>query len=490
MDSRNNQWQDAQRQSPAAIFILLWSTTIKLIKGFWPLLVVYVFKQEKNDDNLMLLWVGLGFSMLAIGGAVIGYWFKKFQIKEETLIIQTGWLKKKTLSIPAHTIQAVHLEQNVWQQALGVAKVSFDSTGSDDIEAKLDALAIGKAEQLRFLLMQKTSALPEDDDLSREHASSIYSLAFSDLVKLSLTANHLEAFLILFALIFNLLDELKQIFGSNEYIDEYGRQLLGQTTLFISVLVIMVTVLSMLFSMVRTMVTYYGFNLVEGEQRWIIAYGLFDKTKNIIPTNKIQILSWNANWLRRNIDYWTIKIQTIGHKENKKNKVNIPVISFEKVKQLVNSYQYFDGIDEHTSLPIEAAYWKRRAGRNAVLLTLAPVTILYLWIGWQALVFLALFPYLVWNYYRWYKNFRWQTNEAGLQMISGVFGRKYTLLNWQKVQQIHLQQNFYQRRRQLATVIFVTAGGTVTLPYIRQSIAIPLIDQVLYEVESKEISWM
>jgi putative membrane protein len=486
-----HQWGEPQRQSPAAIFILLWSTAINLLKGFWPVLAVYFFKDEKDDDSLTLLWGFAGFSVLTIWGAVLGYWFKKFHIKDDTLIIQSGWLRKKTLSIPVHSIQAVHLEQNLWQQAFGVAKVSFDSIGSDSIEAKLDALTMGKAEELRHLLMEKKAiASPEADKVKQESISSTYSLAFPDLMKLSLTANHLEAFFILLALLINVMDELRQIFGGDDYMDTYGRDLMGQTVLFTSILVIAVIVLSMLFSIARTMVKYYGFRLMDAEQRWIISYGLFDKTKKIVPINKIQILSWKANWLRRKIDYWTVQVQSVGHKENKKTNIHIPVISFEQVIQLVNSYQYYSKIDDERSLKIEPAYWKRSVWRSAVIITLIPMMVFYFWIGWQAMILLLIHPFLVWNEYLWCRNFRWQTNEAGIQLVSGVFGRKFTLLNWKKVQQVRLHQNLYQRNRQLATVIFVTAGGKVTLPYIPVAMATSLVDQVLYEVESKEENWI
>lgn len=484
-----SQWQEPQRQSPAAIFILLWSTAIQLLKGFWPVLVLYFFRGEKDDDSLTLLWGLIGFGVLTAWGAVIGYWFKKLHIKDETLVIQSGWLKKKTLSIPIHSIQAVHLEQNVWQQAFNVAKVSFESTGSDDIEAKLDALHTEKAEQLRQLLM-KTETLSATEEIEQEKPRSIYSLDMGDLIKLSLTANHLEAFFILLALLINVMDEIRQIFGGSDYIDAYGRQLLGQTALYISGLMVAVTVLSVLFSIVRTMIKYYGFRLVDADQRWVISYGLFDKTKKIAPLNKIQILSWNANWLRRKIDYWTIKVQSVGHRENKKTNISIPVISFEQVIQLVDPYQRFHTLNEETGLRIEPGYWKRRISRNAVVFTLIPIALTAFWLNWQALLFLAVFPYLAWTYYRWYRNFRWHTDGTGIQMVSGVFGRKFTLLNWRKVQQVHLHQNVYQRNHGLATVVFVTAGGQATLPDIRISMATSLVDQVLYEVESREESWM
>lgn len=483
-------WQSPQRQAPAAIFILIWSTAFNLIKGFWPVFAIYFFRGEK-DESWAVLPAVIGFGLLSIIGAVVGYWFKKFHITNDTFVMQSGWLKKKTLSIPIHTIQAVHLEQNLWQQAFGVAKVSFDSVGSDDVEAKLDALAVGKAEQLRELLMEKKAMnAPDPSEAIQENAFPTYSLSFSDLIKLSLTANHLEAFFILVALLINILDEVKQIFGGIDYLDTYGRSLLGQTMFVLTFLLLAVVVVSMLFSMARTMIKYYGFQLSDADRRWIISYGLFDKTKKIVPLNKIQILSWKANWLRRKIDYWTIQVQSVGHKEHKRNNIQVPVVSFGSVIQLVSGYQHYEEVQNERSLTIDSAYWKRSASQRSLIITLIPAVILHYWFGWQALPVLLLYPFLVWGDFRWYRNFRWQTNAAGIQMLSGVFGRKYSLLNWKKIQQVHLHQSLYQRNRDLATVVFVTAGGKLSLPYIPLSTATHLVDQVLYEVESKAENWM
>lgn len=489
-NNANNPCQVPQRQSPAAIFIMIWSTAINLLKGFWPVLAIYLFRGEK-DESFNLIWMLAGFAILSIIGAAVGYWFKKFHITNDILVVQSGWLKKKTLSVPIHTIQAVHLEQNLWQQAFGVAKVSFDSVGSDNIEAKLDALAIGKAEQLRQLLMEKKAMnVSELHESVQENTLPAYSLSFADLIKLSLTANHLEAFFILAALLINILDEVKQVFGDIDYLDTYGRSLLGQTVIALTFLLVAVVVVSMLFSMLRTMIKYYGFHLIDADQRWIISYGLFDKTKKIVPLNKIQILSWKANWLRRKIDYWTIHVQSVGHKENKKSNIHVPVVSFQRLTQLVGSYQPFEAFGEQRSLTISPAYWKRSAMRRSLILTLVPAVVIYFWLGWQALAVLLLYPFLVWGDFQWYRNFRWQTNETGIQMLSGVFGRKFSLLNWRKIQQVHLDQNLYQRNRHLATVVFVTAGGKLSLPYIPLTTAHRLVDQVLYEVEGKTESWM
>lgn len=324
----------------------------------------------------------------------------------------------------------------------------------------------------------------------KEKALPAYRLSFSDLIKLSLTANHLEAFFILAALLINILDEVKQIFGDSDYLDTYGRSLVGQTMFVLTFLLVIVIVVSMLFSIARTMIKYYGFELNDADRRWIISYGLFDKAKKIVPLNKIQILSWKANWLRRKIDYWTVQVQSVGHKQNQKSNIHVPVVSFERVVQLVGDYQPYKGFGIERSLTISPAYWIRSASRRSVILTVVPAIVLYFWLGNLALTVLFFYPFLVWNDFQWYRNFRWQTCEMGIQMQSGVFGRKFSLLNWKKIQQVHLHQNLYQRNKGLASIVFVTAGGKLTLPYISLSMAHRLVDQVLYKVESKAENWM
>src|SRR5690606_11368512 len=142
-----------------AIFIMLWSTSLKILKGFWPVLVLYFFKGETDENSISLLWLVLTFVFFSLVSTIISYWFKQFYTHDDSLIIKSGWFRKKTLSIPFQNIQAVHLEQNVWQQFLGVSRVSFDATGSEEVEAQLEALPTPKAEALKNLLMAKTSLM-------------------------------------------------------------------------------------------------------------------------------------------------------------------------------------------------------------------------------------------------------------------------------------------------------------------------------------------
>ena len=492
ISSNTSPWESPQRQSPAAIFIILGKTSLQLLKSLWPVLVVYFVQNEKDDFSLWLLWFVAGFGVLSLLGTFTGYWFRKFYIRENHLIVQSGWLRKKNLSIPFQNIQAVHLEQNVWQQLLSVSRVSFDATGSEKVEVQLDALATEKAEELKRLLMsQARSGADQKEDAGESKRS--YRLGFTDLLKLSLTANHIEAFLILLIFGLNLMGEIKRFidFDEQEYINTYARETLSQTTYVLFVLLLAIATVSLLFSIVRTFIRFFEFSLSDNGQSWKITHGLFNRQQKTIPLNKIQLISWQASWLRRKLNYWIIRVQSVGHsQQDRKQHVQIPILAFPRVVALADSYQEFRGIDPEQSKPIQADYWKRKTLLIGLPLAIIPMLASWYWLEWWALGFLLLAAYTTGHYYVAWKNFRWQTIPAGLQIRSGAWGRKFSLLNWNKVQQVHIRQTPYQRRNNLADLVFVTAGGRIRLPYLSLSTAIALADQVLYEVESKNESWM
>lgn len=487
----DNAWEVPQRQSPAAIFIMLWSTAFKILKGFWPVLALYFFKGEGDENSFSFLWLVLTFVIFSFAGTLIGYWFKKFWVVDDTLVIKTGWFRKKILSIPFQNIQAVHLEQNVWQRFFGVSKVSFDATGSEEVEAQLEALPTAKAEALKDLL----SSQGESEHAGKTEpaaANHTYKLRFIDILKLSLTANHLEAFLILVAVGLNLLDELKQIFefDSQEYIDTYANQVIGQSVLLISILVLGVAFVSVLFSIIRTFIKFYGFSLSDNIKEWKISYGLFNREQKTIPVRKIQILSWRTTWLRRKYNYWIMHVQSVGYKQDQKQNIQIPILDSAKIPALANAYQPYNVEDTSGREGIEAAFWKRKLLVSALPITLFLMAVSVYWLGAWSLAFIVVFLYLGLFYHKFWKNFRWQTQEEGIQIVSGAWGRKITLLNWKKIQQVHIHQGIYQRNHQLADLVFITAGGKVMLPYIQYATAIALADFVLYEVERKNEAWM
>lgn len=486
-------WHTPQRQSPAAIIILLMKTAITLIKTFWPVFILVILRKKNEGTSTTILLVLLGFAIVALIATIIRYLFFHFYIENENFIIKTGWLQKKTVSIPIQNIHAVNLEQSLWQQLFKVTKLTLDSSGSEKTEAKIHALPIKKAELLKQLLLSSSENKLPGTAANVPVETSVHKLSNADLLKLSLSANHLEAFVILLGLSLNVLDDIRKIFNfdETELVKTYSGKILDQTVFVIGIVFTLVAVVSVITSVVRTILKYYNFTIEETGRTWKISFGLFTNHQKIIPFNKIQILSWRASWLRRKINFWILHVQSIGHDETKrKQHTQIPVTTLNSVLTLVPVYQQSPVLKPGEGLQIEPAYWIRRTLVVGLPVTILLFTVFYLWIGAAGSWILLFLVYFGCYNYTLYKNFRWQTNEEGIQLYTGAWGRKFTLLTWKKVQQIQLNQNPYQRSHQLATIILKTAGGNLELPYIQYKTAKQLADYTLYLVESKDEEWM
>ncbi|MBK7559647.1 MAG: PH domain-containing protein [Chitinophagaceae bacterium] len=487
-------WDKPQRQSAGAIFIMFLKTAVVLIKSFWPLLIILVLRKkgDESSGNYFLLIIILFISLTFIV-TLIEFWFFKFHIKQHNLIIQSGWLKKRTITIPVQYIQEVHLEQNLLQRLLKVVSVNINSAGSQKVEANIDALPYKKAEELKVLLLSQSHVGTGQAIEEIIPKKMITSLGTADLMRFSLSTNHLETFVIISALSLNLIDDLKEAFNIDSWglMRSYADKAAGETTLVVSILVIAGALISVVASVIRTVIKFYNFTIEQIQHGWKISFGLINRQQKIIPSNKIQVLTWKANWIRRKLNLWIIHVQSIGYSITKRKQlIQIPVTSLDQVLSLIPVYQLTPVFETNKGQRIEPAYWKRKLLFTATPVTLILVLIIYLWIGVAAIGVLLLFFYLAWYFNKWYKVFRWQINDEGIQLFSGVWGRKYSLLTWKKIQQVAVTQNPYQRTHQLANCIFFSVGGRVELPYIQLSTANYLANLSLYYVESRDEHWM
>lgn len=500
-------WEIPQRQSPAAIFILFIKTIFNLAKAFWPVLLIYVFREkEEGESNFILILTVLGFGLLSILITLLKFWFYKFSISGENLHIQSGWWKRKKMSIPLKNIQSVQLEQDLWQRIFKVSKVSFDSAGSDQVEARIDALEVSKAEKLKEILLKEKQEIIHSTDTTEatdvpvsemssptDSVSKVYRLDGGDLLKLSLSANHFEAFFILLAFGYRFLEDLGGVMGAkkDELMQSYADEALNQSIFILLSGFALIAGISIVFSAGRTLFKYYDFKLVETEKNWKVSWGLTTRQQKIVPFSKIQMLTYQSNWLRRKLDFWMIYINVIGQvKTQAKTRITLPFTSLDKVLSVTSVYLSSDTLKEEGK-GIAKVYWIRKAILLALPLSvLVSVGLYFLVSHYMAWLGIILLGYLTVYFYIWQQNFQWIADESGLWLCAGVWGRKYTLLKWQKIQQIELRQTLYQYRKQFTDIHFITAGGVAVIPYLKLETAQRLRDEVLYLVESKEEDWL
>ena len=188
MNSRQIDWSVPQRQSWAALFIILFKVIARLLKIFWVLLLYFFFKNKSGQFDVFEIAV-VGLSIVTLVGSVLEFIYFRFHIQENDLIIRSGFISKSTVTIPLNKIQAVHIEQTWLHNLLNAARLSFDSAGSEKIEVKIDAINAKEAEDFkRFILHAK----PQDELQTAPQEELLIDLNLKDILKLSISANHVE----------------------------------------------------------------------------------------------------------------------------------------------------------------------------------------------------------------------------------------------------------------------------------------------------------
>ncbi|MBO9566928.1 MAG: PH domain-containing protein [Niastella sp.] len=490
-----NSWSTPQRQAKAGLLIILFKAAVTIIKTVWPLLVLLLVKENKKGmDHYEIAVIALPAIILV--SSLVNYYYFRFFIANEELIIRKGFISKKTITIPLQKIQTVHIEQNLLHQLANVAKVKIDTAGSEKTEAVIDAIEVRKAEQLKEFLLREKQVTTAEETASRLPArdTPVMHLSFGDLLKLGLSANHIQAFFIVLAFSITQLQNLGEIFGDRVYkAVRDSSSTVGVSVTSVSLVVAFVLFISVLVSMMRILLNYFDFQLTETSQGYKVKAGLINTRQNLIPFSKIQYISWEANWIRRKIGLYNMEFHQVmsDDQNNKKQRVKVPLTQLGYIDKLLAHYHALVQPLAAADYGIHTAYTARRTLLIGVIPVAILLTVLLLikWNPWLLLITLWI-PVIALHAFVFRRNFRLYVAPDALQVNSGIWGRKTQIVRWYKTQQVFLEQSIYQRRKELATIYLYTAGGKITIPYIPLKLAQQIQDYALYEVERTEQAWM
>lgn len=484
MNSPRIDWSKPQRQSWAAVFIILYKIVIRLLKIFWPVLIYYLFKNKQNQfDSFEMMIVGL--SVFSLLGSIVEFIFFRFYIEDENLVIRSGFITKKMVSIPLSKIQAVHIEQTWLHSILNAARLSFDSAGSEKVEVKIQAIDRKEAEDFkRFILHARPDASAETE-IVLPPEETIIKLNSNDLLKLSLSANHLEAFVLMLAFFLSALEQIRDVFNVeyNSFMDWVS----GFNTSFVAALLagaVVALIASVIISSVRVVLRYYDFTISRSARGYFIHSGLVNIQEKLVPFSKIQYISWSANWMRQKLGLYLLHFHAIGSEDMKeKLRVKVPITTAGMIPLLLQQYHPLLPVQDLQPLRVHRAYIFRRA----LLVGLIPVLVLsipgYLYFGPKALWLVVWLLLIILSSVLFQRKFRLWTDAEALQIRKGHLGQGELVLRWDMIQTVTLQQSIYQEGHDLATVQLHTAGGTVAIPYIPIAEAREIVNYALYMIE-------
>ncbi len=488
-------WSKPQRQSPSALIILLFKTILSLLKLLWPLLLVLILNKKSGSTTDKYEYIALGISVLSVLRSVIEYYNFRFNISENKLIITSGLFTKKTVTLPLDKIQAVHAEQTWVHRLFNVSKLSFDSAGSEKMEVKIEAVDKFRTAALKELILFNRKEVAVADasagsvEIQTVKEETLITLAGNDLLKLGFSSNHLEAFFLIAIFVYSTLNNAgvsyKEFEGGAKWLDENFGQ--NSLSLFLAIAVLLI---SIGFSVIKILLTYFDFSISRSGKGYRVKSGLLNKKEKFVPFRKIQFISWKANWIRYKIGLFLLQFHATGNEQiQKKMQIKVPVTRNEFISLLLQPYHSLLPVANLKAIKIHRAYIFRRIFILGILPSIIMIPFLYAYFQYNSFFVLLLICFVGLSAFLFQKKFRlWIDNEA-LQIKKGVWGSHELILKWTHIQSINIEQSIYQRKNNLATLHLNTAGGIINIPFIELNKARAIQNYALYKIECSSESW-
>jgi len=426
------------------------------------------------------------------------YWFFRYRITDDAILIREGVLKKSQLDIKFDRIQAINTEQNVIFRAFDLVTAKLDTAGSAKQEGNLPAIKSSLANSLRDRISAGgRPAEPGEDPQSQ--SEPLLTLTAPDMVRIGLSSNRALIFLVLLGPIFENIDD-----WIGEWLDESvvlnamneaGYSVVAGIGVIVSVILLFLLLLAAA-SIIGAFLRYHRFELRAEAGVLRSTGGSLTKHEHSINLTKIQTLVASQNPVLRLFGRFRLQAkQASSGKPGREKQFVIPVCEPDQLPMLENRIfgDELQNIDLRPTSdvfqPIASSYVRSRF----VLAGLVPALLLsgfyYLLLGPIALIFIAWIPLSALVIRTIYRKYGYAISENGMALRKGFLGFQTTAFLYRKVQRISITQTPLQERKGLATMRFYLASGSAKLPYVDFHMAQQLRDVILYKIESSQRSW-
>lgn len=492
-----------RRTSPLAILFFLGKLLRDIVKNAWqsfaPIAAVLIASSGNLVDRLKLVVVVA--VILVIVASVLRYWFFRFRIAEDSVLIREGVFKKKQLDIKFDRIQGINTEQNIVYRYLDLVTVSFDTAGSSGDEGNLPAVPSAFAGALREKIgrpLQRASAVDAPETIVE--SEPLLALTWRDMIPIGLADK--RALLVL-ALVSPLLDRLGDevdsvIANTLESATQGAMQfgIVGGVWMFVTIGIGVILLLAMI-SIAAAFLRYHNFELFLDGNTLRSHGGLLTRHEVSMDLGKIQTLRLQQGIILRGFSRFvmTARQARSSHKNDSSKNFTIPVVTEELATALRRRFLKQEGrglIQIPTSSRFSAI--SKYSMRMPILINvLAPLLVTAITYSVEgdpaALLFLLWIPVSLLHIVKTWQHAGYHYTDEGLVRRSGTLGYRTVALLYRKVQRVTVLRSPLQRRKGLATLRVYMASGSVRIPFIEHATANRLRDYILYKVESSDKAW-
>jgi putative membrane protein len=485
------------RQSIKGLVFIFIISIQQAVRMFWALIAVLVLQRNIFDNKLIIGAVLAAIFILLVVHSILYYLNFYFYVSGGEFILKKGYLRKKVLAIPLDRIQSVNTKQNLVQQILNVVSLEIDTAGTVGKELKIHALEKSFANELQNQIRVKKKLLTSDETADEKETSNIpekliLQLTPPDLLKIGISQNHLRTALIIIAFGFQIFQQIQDLFKdkADEYSNEFFNFMSNSNWALITFLIIFFLVISVAYSLFSTVFKYFDFKLLKKEDAYRIESGLLNKRNVVIPLNKVQELNWETGPIKQLFSIYNLVFKQAVSGQNRRQQVVDAPGCLSKHLNLLKTDLFGEDQLSSTSKFYTNKYYFRR---------------LWIFFGWLPVVLATPFLYaelLFWGGavlwlllsagYSWLvlKKRYFRINNEQIRISGGAISHKWKQMELYKIQAVEFRQTIFQKHRKLASLHLMNAAGSMTIPFIDETLAKKIYDYLLYHTEVSERKWM
>jgi putative membrane protein len=272
---------------------------------------------------------------------------------------------------------------------------------------------------------------------------------------------------------------------------------LWQVGLYAFSLAMLIMLILVSFSVIGSIISFYGYTLSKVDDRYIRRSGLLTKHEVSMRLSRLQMIVRKQDWLDALLGRVNLKFEQSSDKTSNQSasaqssKIIVPSVKPHEAEQLIADAYPDNALNQINYASISPRFIQRYIGWY--LLPIFLVSIGFVLSKHNTGIALAIFAiFLVLSLLVILRWSRWGFAQDGnyIYLRKGLFGVDYYCFPSYKIQQTQFKQSLMMKRRQLASVKLILASGSVTVPLLKEREAYSLINNTLYEVEAIERSWM
>jgi len=248
-----------------------------------------------------------------------------------------------------------------------------------------------------------------------------------------------------------------------EWVTQFGQQA-WVAFLFVTVAAIL---LGMLFSVVGSVVMFYGFTLARSGEDLHRSYGLFTRRSSSLPRRRIQVLKIEETILRRLFRLATLRADTAGGKGPEHQQSSggrdmllpiVPKVALESLLPIF--FPDLDEVGEWRKVSRKAI--RRGTAKGSLACVLLAGALYIVQREWLALWPMALVPLVYWLNVMSYRYLGYVRGPKYFRTRRGWLRRSTHIVPIRNAQVVVVRQSPFDRRLKLASVLVDTAGKANT----------------------------